>query len=280
VVTYIATYLSTTLPNTMSVNDLNHDVLVENQVAFASTIATRMTMADAIGGQAILPITLGSQAAPPFAGSDGAQLAPLVNYTGGIYGMFVNYSVTSSSGTTALSAAAVPGAGFDVNLHNTYATGAEVVYDEGAVVYAQPGGIPIMQDPPAISLANSELTVTVPAFLNGFGAESGTGNAELSLRLAVVHSVSLPLGGFTLASGVPVTVTVFTPFAAAWLNFFTNSPSFPGVTTTCTPTATSYLSVCSPSYQYEPGGSLGKVTVSFTVSSLTLREGFFAVGLS
>lgn len=280
VVTYIATFLSTTLPNTMSVNDLNHDLLVENQVGQVSVVTTQIALAGAVGGQQTFPITLGSAGDPPFAGPDGAEILPLINYTGGTYGVYVNYSITSAHGTLALSSASVPGAGFVVALRNTYASASEVAYDGGAVVFAQPGGVPTMADPPAITLSTAgTLSIVLPTFTNTIGVESGTTLATIGLRLTSLQTVSLPVSGYALASGVPVTITVFTPYAAAWLNYFAAQSAFSGATITCTPTATGPHSVCSTSYLYTPGGAIGKVTISVSPSALSITQGFFAVTL-
>ncbi len=280
VVTYIATYLSTTLPNTMSVNDLNHDVLVENQVAQFATVVARLASVDRVDAQAIFPITLGSQGAPPFAGPDSAQIIPMTNYTGGLYGMWVNYSVTSSAGTRALSAPVHPGAGFVVDLRNTYASPVEVAYDDGAVIYAQPGGTPIVYNPPSIAYSNGELSVVMPVFDNSIGGESGVLTAELSLRMLVDSQITIPVSGYSLASGSAILITVFSPYAAAWLNYFT-SLGYSGATITCTPTATSTNGVCSTDYTYATGGAIGKVTMSITgVSELSITQPYFAVSLS
>ena len=279
VVTYIATYLSTTLPNQMSVNDLNHDLLVQNQVGQVSVVTDQIALAGAVGGQQVFPISLGSAGTPPFAGPDGAEILPLINYTGGSYGVYVNYSITSAHGTVALSATSVPGAGFVVGLRNTYASASEVAYDDGAVVFAQPGGVPTMADPPAITLSTAgTLSIVLPTFTNPIGVESGTSLATIGLRLTSFQSVALPISGYALAS-VPVTITVFTPYAAAWLNYFAAQPSFASATITCTPTAVGPQSVCSTSNLYEPGQAIGKVTISVSPSALALTQGYFAVTL-
>jgi hypothetical protein len=284
VVTFIATYLSTTLPNQMSVNDLDHDTLVQNQVAQLAGTADAIASAGILGGQASFPISLGSASTPPFAGPDSAQIGPLTshNYTHnlGLYAMFANYSMTSSSGTQALSAGANPGAGFLVSLRNTYSAAGEVAFDNGAVIYAEPGGVPVMEDPPAITLSGSALSIVVPVFVHALGSEAGTSTALVGLRLTSVQSVTLPVTGFSLATGSSVVIHVFTPFAAAWLNYFDTASSFAAATVSCSPTVTSAATVCSPSYVYEPNGINGEVTISIPATSLTITQAYFAISLS
>lgn len=82
VVTFIATYLSTTLPNQMQVNDLNHDLQVENQLGQLSAALQAATGVGAIGAQISQPITLGSAGAPPFAGQDSAYTSALPQGSG------------------------------------------------------------------------------------------------------------------------------------------------------------------------------------------------------
>ncbi len=274
VVTFIASYLTTTLPNQMAINDLNHDTLVQNQVSQLAAVATQIASADAVGGQATFPVSLGSEGAPPFAGPDSSLLVPQPshNYTAGFYALYANYSATSSAGTQSLSAAAVPGAGFVVELRNTYSSSAEVAYDEGAVIFAEPGGVPIMEDPPAITLSGTTLAIVEPVFTNALSSESGTATAEVALRLTAIQSVTLPVTGFALSANV--VLTIYSPYAIAWVNYFESQTSFASATITCTALA---FNVCSSSYAYQPGHGNGKVTMTIPVTSLTVTQAFFSV---
>lgn len=507
VVTFLATYLSTTLPSQMSVNDLNHDLLVENQVGRLSTMAGLLASTGVLGGQTFAPISLGSDADPPFAGADSAAIGPLSNHTGmtvsytistgtaynpptggtagnhvscsgtvtatliscggatsGYYNAYsnntaytvvlsgtgairlnitgngnsvaytpsgttaltlqvlgnndtvtitlsgtsapttvivvgnydtisfsggggtgirllmvgvhdrVNYPATSgtttisatfygssdsfvvgttggtstfnayfngynpaspsgtcpvdnlsksdyvssgaTSGSTTLSSyfngtyagsgtnqswtetyqvpapfacpffatmtqpfstASVPGSGFVVSLRNTYAPSAEVAYDEGAVVFAQPGGAPEIVDPPPLALSTGVLSVMVPVFKGTIGSEAGTATAVVGLRLVADQSFAYPTAGYSLASGTNVVITIITPYAYAWMSYFKSHSSFASTTLTCT----GANNVCSSSYAYEPGGPLGKIVMSVpSVISLTVTQAYFAVTLA
>lgn len=278
VVTFIATYLSTTLPNQMGINDLNHDIQVENQVGQVAIVTLRLASVGVVGAEASFPISLGSASDPPFAGPDPAAVEPLTNWSQ----FYVNYSLSNPSrGTVAFSTATLPGAGFVVSLKNIYSSAAEVAYDEGAVVYAQPGSVPTMVDPPSITLAHGSLSIVAPVFANAIGGESGTSTAEIGVRLTASSTISAPVTGYSLASGTPVVITIITPYAAAWINYFNSQASFAGSTISCLPAATGVTSVCSTSYEYQPGHSLGKVTISVpSVTALSVTHSSFAVRLS
>ena len=77
VVTFIANYLTTTLPQQMSVNDLNHIVEVQDQVGRLQALLYAASQAHAIGAQFTQPITLGSAGQPPFASADTASVGPV-----------------------------------------------------------------------------------------------------------------------------------------------------------------------------------------------------------
>jgi hypothetical protein len=156
-------------------------------------------------------------------------------------------------------------AGFVVHLQNLYAPTAEVAYDEGSVVFAQPGGTPIFVVPPPITFGHGVLTLFVPWLSNVVMSEAGTGTADVSLHLLSTTSFTMPSNGFALPSGSQVTFTVVSPYAAAWYNFFhaTSSPFSSYVT--CTGSG----NVCTA--VYNPGGAapLGRVTVAIPVSAIT-----------
>lgn len=157
---------------------------------------------------------------------------------------------------------------------NTYAAAADIAYDQGAVVFAEPGGLPILVDPPKISFANGSLSVWVPSFqtLQGFvPAEAGTGAAAVYARLLSLNSISLPTGNFSVPSGSTVTLTVVTPFPAAWIAFFNSIHSLYGLAT-----CSGVRSVCSANFQ--PGGPAATVSIAIPgVSSITVRYATFSV---
>ncbi len=159
-----------------------------------------------------------------------------------------------------------------VQVKNTYAPAAEIAFDQGAVVYAQAGGNPILIDGPPISYAGGAVTVWVPGFLNPIGTEAGIGTAVLSFHLVTVLKVTAPGQGWVLNPSVPVTLTYYTPYACAWVSYFAGIPAFHGhYNTSASPQA------CQAPYQ--PGQPAQKVTVSLPATTLTIELAVFAISL-
>lgn len=165
-----------------------------------------------------------------------------------------------------------------VNLRNTYAPNAEVALDQGAVVYAQPGAIPVFVVPPPISYASGVFSVFVPRFSGSVGTEAGSGTADVLLRLLSVQQFQIPSSGFYLENLTKVTVTVVSPYVAAWYAYFLSLPALAPYVT-CSPTGAN--SPCTALYQ--PGLSLGTVTLAVPVTwavSFNLVVGLYAVRLA
>jgi len=262
VVTVIANYLSTTLPNTMGQNDLQHELQVENQISELSALVGAIGTTQAVGAEVSEPLTLGSQGAPPFAGPDGASLVPLVtlNNTTGNYPQST-FSFTLSGQTKALASSG--SAGFVVRLWNTYAPAADVAFDQGAVVFAEAGGLPIFLVPPSISLSSGVLTVFLPRFSNSISSESGTGASDILLRMVSTAPVTIPSAGIALAAGSNIVITVVSPFAAAWYAYFAQS------TLSSYVTCTGPNQVCTALLAAGGLAPLGTVTLTIPVSVVT-----------
>ncbi len=164
-----------------------------------------------------------------------------------------------------------------VQLRNTYVPSAEVALDQGAVVYAQPGAIPVFVVPPPISYASGVLSVFVPQFAGSLGTEAGSGTADVLLRLLSVQQIQIPSSGFYLENLTKVTVTVVSQYVAAWYAYFQSVPALTPYVT-CSPTGAN--SPCTALYQ--PGQSLGTVTLAIpATSSLTfaLIVGLYSISL-
>lgn len=278
VVTVIANYLATTLPNTMGQNDLQHELQVENQLAELSALVGAIGTTNAVGAQVSEPLTLGSQGAPPFAGPDASSLVPLTtlaNTTG-------NYPQTTFSFT--LSGQAKPlsstgSAGLNVHLSNTYAPAADIAYDQGAVVFSEAGGLPIFIVPPSITLSSGVLTVFLPQFSNPISSESGTGAADILLRMVSTVPVTTPSPGLALAAGSNIVISIVTPFAAAWYAYFLQTSTSLSSYVTCT----GPNHVCTALYSAGGLAPLGTVTLTIpasVVSSMDAVTTVFAISVA
>jgi len=257
VVTFIANYLSTTLPSQMSSNDLNHEIQVENQVGTLSALLQAVSQVGSAGMQILQPVSLGTLADPPFAAADSSVLSP-----GNLTGRFtVSYSITGPGPTTkTYSNVGALGGSLLVHLENAYTTPADVAYDQGAVIYAQPGGYPILIDPPPISYLNGALSLWIPSFQGNNHTEAGNGAAQVISRLVTYQALSYPVDGFSVSSGSSVTITVVTPYPSVWVSYL-NSITPHSVTATCT----GVRNVCTSAYQ----SSGPSATVSIVIPGVT-----------
>lgn len=173
------------------------------------------------------------------------------------------------------------GASLVVHLKNTYTPQANVAFDQGAVVYAQSNGAPIVLVGPGVTYAGATLRLWVPEFLGSVGTEVGTGTAEISARLTAVRNLTLPASGFTLKAGSTVYANVTTAYAAAWTAYLTsylNTTSLRGVATvTCAPSTSS---ACRGPFTLN--GPLGTVTLAVPASAagtLEIQVATYAVTL-
>lgn len=283
VVTFIANYLTTQLPNQMLSNDLNHEVTVQDQFGQFAALLKAVSTAHVFGAEVIEPLSLGSAGVPPFAAPDTTYLsAP----QGGTWA-YLNYTTTGSGGTTAVTTPVALGPGIIAHLVNTYAPGAEVALVQGAVVYAELGGTPIFSNPPGITVtvssgAVSQLTVWMPEFVGNISGTSGSMTASIVSHLIATNVIEVSSAThLTIASGTSVKLTLTSQYAAAWSNYFAGK-GWPGVTTTCVgfPGTTSNASACSSTYAGI--GTLGKVTVTFpgtNLARLSVTTALFSIGV-
>lgn len=269
VVTFVANYLTTTLPQYMSVNDINHNLLVENEAGRMAALLREASAQKAVDAQLSQPFVLGSAGLPPFAASDGGAIGPVLTGSQET----VKFGLTGT--TPGLVDQVSVGAGVVVQMHNTYAPAAQVAFDYGAVIFTQYGGIPTMIDPPPISITASAATIWLPIFSPLNNTEGGTGTAILQATLTAVSTQTFPAGGFTITGG-KVTLTLVTPFAAAWMAYFAGSPSFAG-DATCAPAG---ATVCSTTGTFINNGALGTITLVLPVSGVTLTVATFTIGLT
>jgi len=209
-----------------------------------------------------------------------------------------NYAIwTSTNNTLTPSAAYCPlyaqaaspiyfggtGSGFGVHLANTYLPQADIALDQGGVVYAQEGGVPIMLDPPAFTPTFSGNTLTslsiwFPIFVGHLPVDYGLSTAEVAARLLSVNAIDLVANAPTdPAANAIINVTVATPFAAAWIGFFNSTSPWDAYTFGCVgPTA-----ACDG--PYSTGGPIGTVYLDIPtgtgLKSVDVDIATFAVSL-
>jgi len=282
IVTIIASYLTTQLPNQMQANDLDHELAVENQLGRAVALLDAASDANLAGAQLTQPLALGSDGVPPFAGPDPSYLSGPVNGTGGS----ISYTTVGTGGTTPVVTPIPFGAGVVDHLRNTYAPPAEIALVQGAVVYAQVAGTPLFIDPPAITATVSGGAVTAfqvwfPQFTGPVPGTSGAYTANLVFRLLALNSVVVTGSNhLALASGSSVTLSLVSQYAPAWLAYF-QSQGWPGVTVTCTGVAPA-TTAAACSNPYTATGALGTIVVTVPathIARLTVSVATFSIGV-
>ncbi len=282
-VTYVANYLTTQLPNQMLANDLSHEITLQNQVGYFDALLQAVSSAHVNGGQVTAPLSLGSAGVPPFAAPDTSYLSAPQNGTWA----YINYTTTGIGGNTVVTTPVALGTGFVAHLVNTYAPGAEVALVQGGVVYAELDGTPIFSNPPAITVTTSSgavtaLTLWMPEFSGSIPGTSGAMTANLVSRLISTNQVVVGPGThLTIAAGTSLTLTLTSQYAEAWYQYFVGQ-QWPGVTTTCAgfPGTTSTAAACSATYQAI--GTLGKVTVTIpgaNLARLSVTVALFSIGV-
>jgi hypothetical protein len=174
------------------------------------------------------------------------------------------------------------GAGLALRLSNTYAPSGEVAYDEGAVIYAQYGGFPVVVNPPSITLTHvgglvTAASLSIPYFSGPTGAASGIGIETINLRLVHTLSLTVSAGAPNLAinPNVPISLVVTTPYAEAWVAYLSANLVYSGLWS-CAPAA-----ICTGAYAQ--GSPMGVVTITIpttSLSQLTIGTSTFAATLS
>lgn len=206
------------------------------------------------------------------------------NSSGGWTNYFNNTPLTASCpffskiSVPFLGKGAVAGA-FAVHAANSYVPTADIAFDNGALVYAQPGGIPVMLSGPGITLVNGRLSLWFPQFASSLGAEQGVGIASVGFRLSSVFTLYLPVGNFNISTGTDaLTIAIKTPFAQAWVNYFKGQGSFVDTAKIkCTPAASA---PCTGGYV--SNGKLGVVTIPLNLpagTTMNLQVATFQVYL-
>jgi len=175
------------------------------------------------------------------------------------------------------------GGGFAVHLASTYIPSADVAFDQGAVVYAQQGGIPILLDPPGITPTMmgtylTSLSIWLPIFVGKIPVDSGLSTTEIESRLISSNTITFTSTSATdIAANNIINVTIVSPFAAAWEGFFNSTYPYDTFNYGCTgPTA-----ACDG--PYTTGGPLGTAWVDIAtgarLSTVVVQTATFSVAV-
>jgi hypothetical protein len=130
-------------------------------------------------------------------------------------------------------------AGIVAHLNNAYVSPVDVAYQDGAEIYAQEGGTPVMVGGPHFELTHEpggtpHVEVWIPQFVGNFTGEAGTETAALVFQLLAFDTVTLPTVPAESALIAPVTLTLNTTFAPAWISYFDSLPALFPNGATCT----------------------------------------------
>jgi hypothetical protein len=175
------------------------------------------------------------------------------------------------------------GASFVVHLKNTYIPMANVVFDQGAVVFAQSNGAPLMLAGPGVNDTNRLLTLWVPQFVGPLGTTAGTGTSVLSARIVSVSTFALPGNGYVLKTGSTIYLNVTTPYAAAWTPYlwgYVNNTLLEGSGTTVSCTA-AVPSACQGPFSFNgPVGTVSLAIPAAAVTAVQLTVATYALSLT
>jgi hypothetical protein len=125
-------------------------------------------------------------------------------------------------------------AGLDVHFANTYIPPGDVAFDQGAVIYAQDGGVPTMVDGPSITATENGQTINslslwFPVFVGQLPTESGLSTTSVAARLVSVTSISLTSANILgIANSTNIVITIHSPYTAAWEGWLDATPGFAG----------------------------------------------------
>jgi hypothetical protein len=176
-------------------------------------------------------------------------------------------------------------AGFVVHLYNRYSAPVDVAYENGGVVFAQPGAGSAMVGAPPLAVTTAPTgrgaALTLVLFVAPVGQlEAGTGTAAVVAQVTGVATETI--GGANLVSAGnfisgDVTFSVTTAYPAAWKQFFSNQTSvFDAIGTFC---QASFAIHAPNSCWNPPAGRTVTVVTHITVQQLTLTTVTVQAGL-
>ena len=172
------------------------------------------------------------------------------------------------------------GSGVLVRLYNRYLPQTDVVYDQGAVIESQLGGIPQMVSGPSLSYspipAGFKATLTLVNLVGSMATETGLTTAAISTHVVSVSTVQLDTGFGSARLGSLTYLNVTTAYPAAWLQFFAGYPGLVpgGAHCSSAPAYSAPYSCLAP-----PPGGLSTISAGLFAQQLSLTTITVQVGL-
>lgn len=213
------------VPSMMAGNEHQHDTQVITQISNLKESIDSMMLYYINSQSSTLssysPVTLGSAGVPMFATGTQGQLGiiPVSNQQEPSFSVSFAYY---QSGVVH-SIKSVSGGGVIVNMPNRYFTQQSILYQNDAVILGQTGGQVMLANPgftinarAGISVSLLQMSIVTPTSTNV--TISGTNTVGLSSQLtAFTHNT------FNSRGTGPLKMTILTPFAKAWLDFFNST---------------------------------------------------------
>lgn len=175
-------------------------------------------------------------------------------------------------------AQSLAGGSFAVDVFNSYIPSSVVGFDQGGVVFAQPGGTPIFIEKPAVDVNGTAATIWLPYFTTtSIPSAGGTGVVNVVLRLVSTLNQSWPAGGFNFSSNTSTILTIITPFGPAWVSYLKALPATTPLSVTCTLLG-SPLTTCPSTFQNS--ATAEKVVATLHVATITVQYALFQLSIS
>ena len=217
------------VPSMMTGNEHHHDSQVVTQISNLKQSIDSM-MLYYINSQSntlssYSPVTLGSAGVPMFATGTQGQLG-VIPVAGKQQDPSFSVSFNYTFNGQTYRENSLSGGGVVVNIPNRYYIPQSVLYENDAVILGQQSGGQVMLANPGftisakagISLSLLQMSVVTPTSSNI--TFSGTNTVGLNSQL-----LSFTQNTYTNGTGQigPIKITIFTPFATAWGNFFNST---------------------------------------------------------
>jgi hypothetical protein len=172
------------------------------------------------------------------------------------------------------------GEGILVHLINRYLPPTDVVYEQGAVIEDQLGGIPVMVSPPDLTTApipaGESASLTLINLVGNFTSENGYGTAAVSTRLLSTQTFVVQNGRTADDLTTPLFLNISTAYPSAWISFLHSLPTIFPYGTTCT----EFRAISPPNTCADPPeGVLVQLSTIMEVVQLTVTSISVAVSI-